>query len=291
MFLNFAENFEQFKKAIFSFDSVSDLLDIILVAFVIYSAIKLIRETRAMQLAKGVLILVAAFAFVSLLEMQASKFILSYVFGNLFIILVIIFSPEIRHALESVGRTSVSNINFLNLKNNDDNQKQEIILDSINSVCKACADMSDKKIGALIVFQRETILSEISKTGTQLDAAVTKELIENIFFPKAPMHDGAILIKDGRVVSAGCILPLTSKAVDSNLGTRHRAAIGMSETSDAVVAVVSEETGAISIVEKGNIDRNISSGDLRERLTNFCVKDINDENKIKKIFRGGKNEK
>ena len=291
MFLSFAENFEQLKKALFSFDSLSDLLDVILVAFVIYSAIKLIRETRAIQLAKGVVLLAAVFALVSVLEMQASKFILNYVFGNLFIILVIIFSPEIRHALESMGRSSVSNFNFLNLKNRDDSELQERVVNSINYVCKACAEMSDKKIGALIVFERDAILGEISKTGTSLDAAVTTELICNIFFPKAPMHDGATIIKDGRVVAAGCILPLTAKAVDSELGTRHRAAIGMSESSDAIVAVVSEETGAISVAEKGVLTRNISDGDLREVLIKGCVKQTNDESKIKKIFRGGKNEK
>ncbi len=291
MLLTFAENFEQLKKALFSFDSLSDFFDVILVAFVIYSAIKLIRETRAIQLAKGVILLAAVFALVSAFEMQASKFILNYVFGNLFIILVIIFSPEIRHALESMGRSSVSNLNFLNLKNRDESELQERILNSINCVCKACAEMSDKKIGALIVFEREALLGEISKTGTALDAAVTTELICNIFFPKAPMHDGATVIKDGRVVAAGCILPLTAKAVGSELGTRHRAAIGMSESSDAIVAIVSEETGAISIAEKGVLTRNVSDGDLREALMQGCVKTNNEESKIKKIFRGGKNEK
>lgn len=291
MFLSFMENFEQLKKALFSFDSLSDLFDVILVAFVIYSAIKLIRETRAIQLAKGVVLLAIVFAFVSAFEMQASEFILNYVFGNLFIILIIIFSPEIRHALERMGRSSVSNFNFLNLKNKDEYEMQESIINSINCVCKACAEMSDKKIGALIVFEREAILGEISKTGTALDATVTTELIGNIFFPKAPMHDGATIIKDGRVVAAGCILPLTAKNVDSELGTRHRAAIGMSESSDAIVAVVSEETGAISIAQNGVLKRNISDGDLREMLTQGCVKTSNEESKLKKIFRGGKNEK
>lgn len=294
MFLtSFAEGFEQFKRAILSFDRISDLLDILLVAFLIYSVIKLIRETRAIQLAKGVILLAIVYLIVTLLDMQASEYIMSFVFGNLLLILVIIFSPEIRHALESVGRSSVTSISFLNFKNGGDYALKEKIKNSINCVCKACADMSDKKIGALIVFEKETILGEIAVTGTALDAEVSAELIGNIFFPKAPMHDGAAIIKDGRVVSAGCILPLTSNTdVSSELGTRHRAAIGMSESSDALVIVVSEETGDISVAEKGRLRRDISDGDLREILMeSFVGNDTKQSGKIKKIFRGSKNEK
>ncbi|MCH5190863.1 MAG: diadenylate cyclase CdaA [Oscillospiraceae bacterium] len=294
MFLTtFAEGFEQFKRALFSFDRVSDLLDILLVAFVIYSVIKLIRETRAIQLAKGVILLAIVYLVVTLLDMQASEYIMSFIFGNLLLILVIIFSPEIRHALESVGRSSVSSISFFNFKSGSDAVLKEKIKNSINGVCKACADMSDKKIGALIVFEKETILGEIAVTGTALDAEVSAELIGNIFFPKAPMHDGAAIIKDGRVISAGCILPLTSNIdVSSELGTRHRAAIGMSESSDALVVVVSEETGAISVAEKGRLRRNISDGDLREILMkSFVGDDTKQSGRIKKIFRGSKNEK
>lgn len=292
MLEHFGTYFEQIKRAIFSFNSIGDILDVILVAFVIYSAIKLIKDTRAFQLVKGVILLAAVYFVVSLLNMEASKYLLSLLFGNLLIILVIIFSPEIRHALESVGRSSVSNINLFNLKNRDETAIQESIQESINSVCRACTEMSDKQIGALIVFEKETMLGEISKSGTTLDASVTPELICNIFFPKAPMHDGAVIIKEGRVVSAGCILPLTGhNNLSSELGTRHRAAIGMSETSDALVVVVSEETGMISIAEKGNLKRDISGGDLREILTKAFIKENDkDNNKIIKIFRGNKNE-
>lgn len=289
----FMELFEQVKRALLSFSGISDLLDVLLVAFVIYSAIKLIRETRAFQLAKGVLLLAVIYLVVTLFEMQASEFILSFIFGNLLMILVVIFAPELRHALESMGRSSVSVFNILNFKNKDETELQENIKNSINGVCRACTDMSDKQIGALIVFEKETLLGEISKTGTPLDARVTTELIGNIFFPKAPMHDGAAIIKDGRVISAGCILPLTSNTqLSSELGTRHRAAIGMSESSDAIVIVVSEETGAISVAEKGKLKRNISVGDLREILTkNFTNENDGDTSKLKKILRGGKNGK
>lgn len=289
MFENFSEYFEQIKRAILSFNTVGDLLDIILVAFVIYSGIKLIRETRAIQLAKGVLLLFAVYFFVSLFNMETSKYILSLIFGNLLIILVIIFSPEIRHALESVGRSSVSNISLLNFKNRDEVEEQEKIQKTINAVCKACAEMRDKKIGSLIVFERETKLGEIAKTGTMVDAIVTTEMICNIFFPKAPMHDGAVIIKDGRVVSAGCILPLTShQGISSDLGTRHRAAIGMSESSDAIVVVVSEETGTISVAKRGKLNRGISDGDLREILSGDLIKN-NKENRKLKLRRGNMN--
>lgn len=292
MFEQIGVIFEQIKRAIFSFNSIGDILDVILVAFVIYSAIKFIKDTRAFQLVKGVIVLAVGYLLVSLLNMEVSKYTLSLLFSNLLIILVIIFSPEIRTVLESVGRRSVSNINIFNLKNRDENEIQESIKSSINAVSRACSDMSDKQIGALIVFEKETMLGDISKTGTFLDATVTPELISNIFFPKAPMHDGAVIIKEGRVVSAGCILPLTGRNnLSSELGTRHRAAVGMTENTDAVVVVVSEETGMISIAEKGVLKRNISAGDLREILTKTFVKENDkDNNRIKKILRGNKNE-
>lgn len=288
----FSDFWQDFRQAIVSFDKISDVLDVLLVAFLIYSAIKLIRETRAIQLVKGAILLVLLYAFVSLLEMQVSKYLLSFVFSDLLVILVIIFSPEIRHALESVGRSSVSKLNIFNFVNKDNIFKQEKIETAINGICKACADMSDKKIGALIVFKKETILGEIIETGTFVDAAVSAELIGNIFFPKAPMHDGAAVVEDGRVIAAGCILPLTSNSnISSELGTRHRAAIGMSEASDAVVVVVSEETGSISVAQKGILRRGISDGDLREILmTNFIKDDSENGGKFKKIFRGNKNE-
>ena len=289
----FTDLFENIKRALLSFGGLIDLFDVVLVAFVIYSAIKLIRGTRAFQLAKGVLVLAALYAIVTLFEMRASEFILSFVFSNLLMILVVIFAPELRHALETMGRSSATISNILNFKNKDETELQENIKSSINGVCRACADMSDKQVGALIVFEKDSLLGEIAKTGTAVDAVVTAEIIGNIFFPKAPMHDGAVIIKDGRVVSAGCILPLTNNNLLSReLGTRHRAAVGMSESSDAIVVVVSEETGAISVAERGTLKRNISDGDLREILMkNFIKVDDKETSKIKKILRGGKNEK
>ncbi len=286
--LSFADTMDEIGKAILSFNSISDVLDVLLVAFVIYSAIKLIRETRAIQLAKGFVLLAVIYAAVYLLHMQVSTYMFSMVFSNLLLVLVIIFSPEIRHALESVGRSSVSNFNFFGFKNSEDIRRQEERVKMVNAVTKACADMSDKKIGALMVFEKESILGEIIQSGTPVDAEISAELIGNIFYPKAPLHDGAAVIREARVAAAGCILPLTqNNNVSSELGTRHRAAIGLSEQTDALVVVVSEETGAISVAQKGNLRRGLSSGDLRELLLqNFTTSTKEEDNKWKKLLKG-----
>ena len=288
--LSFADVFNEVKNALLSFNWLSDVLDIILVAFLIYAGIKLIRDTKAIQLAKGFILILILFGIVKLLHMEVSSYIFSMIFSNLLLVLVVIFSPEIRHVLESVGRSSVSKINPFSLTNNESiirNEKANIM---INSVCKACSEMSDKKIGALIVFERETLLGDIIETGTTVDAELSPEMIGNIFFPKAPLHDGAAIIRDFRLCAAGCILPLTkTNDISRALGTRHRAALGMSEQSDALVVVVSEETGAISVAEKGNLSRDISDGDLREILSeNFIDEGAENKGLFKTIFKSRK---
>ncbi len=286
--LTAADTFRDIGNAILSFRSLADVLDVLLVAFVIYSVIKLIRETRAIQLAKGFILLLLVYAAVYLLNMEVSSYMFSLLFSNILLVLVIIFSPEIRHALESVGRSSVSNFSLFNFKHGDELQRQELYTDMINAVTKACADMSDKKIGALLVFERESILGEIINTGTLVDAAISAEMLGNIFYPKAPLHDGAAIVRNARLCAAGCILPLTKNTeISSELGTRHRAALGMSEQSDALVIVVSEETGGISAAEKGRLRRDLSSGDLRELLIQTFMKPETDEdNRLKKWLKG-----
>ncbi len=288
--LSFADVFNEVKNALLSFNWLSDVLDIILVAFLIYAGIKLIRDTKAIQLAKGFILILILFGIVKLLHMEVSSYIFSMIFSNLLLVLVVIFSPEIRHVLESVGRSSVSKFNPLSISSNEAiirNEKANIM---INSVCKACSEMSDKKIGALIVFERETLLGDIIETGTTVDAEISPEMIGNIFFPKAPLHDGAAVIRDFRLCAAGCILPLTkTNDISRALGTRHRAALGMSEQSDALVVVVSEETGAISVAEKGNLSRDISDGDLREILSeNFIDEGAENKGLFKTIFKSRK---
>ena len=286
----FSAYFDDLRQAVTSIDGIGDILDILAVTVVIYFGIKLIKETKAKQLVIGVGSLIVFYVIATVLKMDAVKYLLSLIFSNLLLILIVVFTPEIRHALETIGHGS-SKISISNLKNMDILKKNQMAI-TIEQVVKACSNFSDKSIGALIVFERNTMLGDIIKTGTVIDAAITNQLIENIFFPKAALHDGAAIIRDGRLYAAGCILPLTQKNdyVSADLGTRHRAAIGISENSDALVVVVSEETGHISIAEKGNMLTNISVGQLREILQDNFVEQPN-ESKRKKILRGKNDEK
>lgn len=255
-----------------------DFLDILLVAFIVYNGIKIIRETRAIQLLKGIILLAFIYLVVNILDMQAISYILDMIIKFGVVIIVILFQPEIRHALESIGRSSFNKLNIFATKNSDSFKQRERLTSAITQVCRACASMSEKKIGALIVFEKYTLLGEVINTGTIINAELTSQIVENIFYPKAPLHDGAMIVRDGKVFAAGCILPLTqNNSLDSELGTRHRAALGLSEQSDALVAVVSEETGAISIAVNGVITRNLSDGDLRIKLLQHILDD-SDEN-------------
>ncbi len=252
--------------SVFSTFSIADFLDIVMVAILIYICIRIIRETRAILLAKGLIYLAIVYGVVNLIGMEASSFILKSIFSNILIILVILFSPEIRHILEQVGHGATAK-SIKAIIHPGVAVELADINNAIGAVCKACSDMSDKRIGALICFENNTMLGDVISTGTEIHAKATKELIETIFFPKSPLHDGAMVIRDGEVYAAGCILPLTKKTVSSALGTRHRAGIGLSEESDAIIIIVSEETGAISVVKNGVLDRDISDGDLRDILT------------------------
>ena len=263
--------FQQVLGVIGSF-RLADFLDICLVAFVVYSVVKFVRETRAIQLFKGILLFGIVYVIITVLEMQASSYLFRSVASNAVVFLIIIFTPEIRHALESVGRNGFSNISLISLGKSSKQIMNEKLNSMITAVCRSVSSMSENKIGALIVFERQTLLGSIIETGTSVDALATEELIGTVFFPKTPLHDGAAIIRGDRVAAAGCILPLTkNNALSKELGTRHRAAIGMSEESDAVVVVVSEETGTISIVSKGNIKRDLTSAQLRDTLQDYLI--------------------
>ena len=266
--------------SVFSTFTIADFLDIVMVAILIYICIRIIRETRAILLAKGLIYLAIVYGIVNLIGMEASSFILKSIFSNILIILVILFSPEIRHILEQVGHGATAKSIKAIIHPGVAVELAEIN-DAISAVCKACSDMSDKRIGALICFENNTMLGDVISTGTEIHAKVSKELVETIFFPKSPLHDGAMVIRDGQVYAAGCILPLTKKTVSSALGTRHRAGIGLSEESDAIIIIVSEETGAISVVKNGVLDRDISDGDLRDILiTEFIPSGSSSDDKI-----------
>jgi diadenylate cyclase len=203
-------------------------------------------------LVKGIVILFVIYIVSSAWELATLQWVLSKVMDSAIIAIAVIFQPELRKILENVGRTKFSHDRLFDNKST--------VSESIDKIGKAAGFMSEKKIGALIVFERQTQLGDIISTGTVLDATASVSIVNNIFFPKSPLHDGAMIVRDGRLYAAGCILPLTQNdTLNSSLGTRHRAAIGMSENSDAVVLVVSEETGIISIAVGGKIKRNYNS--------------------------------
>ncbi len=287
-FGNIADFFSKIPSLSFG---VTDFLDICLVAFIIYNAIKLIRETRAFQLVKGLLLLGAGYLIIGMLEMQASSYIFRFVFQNIFIILIILFQQEIRQVFERVGKSKFTNISLL-LKGNRVAQ-EEVVGNAVIEIAKAVQRMSDSKTGSLIVMEKEMLLGDVIKTGKSIDAFVTHELIGNIFFPNSPLHDGAAVIRNGRLLCAGCVLPLTKNdEVSSDLGTRHRAALGMSEQSDAMVIVTSEETGIISVAFKGELIRELTEAELREKLLNYLIDSVpdkaSDSGMLKKLLKGWK---
>lgn len=266
---------------IFSTISIIDFIDIAIVAFVFYYVYKFIKERRAGKLAAGILILMLVLVVSQVLEMYALGFILTNVFQVGIIALIIVFQPELRSALEKVGEEPLKGLR--NIGENKARTSSQISAD-IGEITQAVCDMSLDKTGALIVIERSTKLGDIIKSGTLVNANINSFLIRNIFFNKAPLHDGAMVIRDGRIYSAGCFLPLsTNDDIIKDLGTRHRAAIGMSENSDAVVIVVSEETGTISIACEGHLHRNFSYNSLKTVLTKLLVKEDESQVNIKTV--------
>ncbi len=257
--------FDKVLGALMSFNFLSDLLDVLLVAFIIYEAIKFIRGSRTFQLIKGIGFLFVLYFFVRILHMEASEYLLTILFQNGLIILVVLFSPELRKVLEKFGGQSIRGIPFLSIKSDEEYEKN--VKDVINDFCKSSTDMSESRTGALVVFEKRNNLNDIIETGTVVDASSSAELFNSLFFKNSALHDGAVIVRDGKIYAAGCILPLTqNRALDSELGTRHRAAIGITEHSDAVAVIISEETGHISFAKNGTLSRNVTSSELREKL-------------------------
>ncbi len=247
--------------------TLKDAIDVIIVTFLLYEVIKLVRDTRAGQLVKGIILLVALFLASSGLNLVMLNAVLRSFFQSAFIVFVILFQPEIRKALEQVGRNRVGQSLASVIGGRDKRENRAEIRRAINGVVEGVALLQQLRMGALIVFERQTKLGEIASTGTIVEADPSAQLIGNIFFNKAPLHDGAMIIREGRVYAAGCILPLTaSDSISAELGTRHRAALGMSENSDAVVVVVSEETAQISLAIGGKLTRNYNRVSLGEAL-------------------------
>lgn len=249
-----------------------DAVDIIIVAFLIYGVVKLVRETRAGQLVKGLFLLVILFIISSYFNLVMVSRVVAYFFQFAFVAILIVFQPEIRKALEQVGRNNVGQSIAAVVTGRDRSYDRAQIRKAINAVVDGVGILQQLKMGALIVFERKTKLGDIIETGTQINCEPSGQIVGNIFFNKAPLHDGAMIIRDGMIHAAGCILPLTKNtSVSAELGTRHRAALGVSEESDAVVVVVSEETGQISVAVNGVLARRFTRDTLRDVLEGYLI--------------------
>jgi len=270
--------------------SIFDLLDILAVTLIIYYGLKLIRETRAVQFIKSIGVIFAIYfiadlPFMETYTMNTLKFIIGNVVDSGLVVIAVLFQPEIRRALERIGRSKISDINPFH---SSAQYNEDKIHELIEILCKSCGQLSANRTGALIVIEREIRLGDIISTGTVIDAAPCEELIGNLFFINSPLHDGAMIIRDSRIHAVGCFLPLSeSQDVSRNLGTRHRAALGMSEVSDAVIIVVSEETGKISVAADSGIQRGLSVQNLEKFLTFKLASPAHD----KRLRFGRKHEK
>ena len=241
-----------------------DLLDILVIAYLVYRLLLLVRRTNTSRLLKGVLVVIIAL-WLSAGRLRALNFLLNYIVEWGVVALLVLFQPEIRRVLEQVGSSSLPFLQFFSKPRVD----RQTIEQAISQTVSACGDMSKSRTGALIVFERHNQLDEMLRSGTKLDAEVSSELLKNIFFVKAPMHDGAVIVREGRMLGAGCMLPLSRNVnLSRDLGMRHRAGIGMSENSDAVVVLVSEETGSISVAVGGMLKRHLMTETLEQLLRN-----------------------
>ena len=254
---------------------ITDLIDIAIMAYIVYRILLFTRKSASGRVAQGVVLLLLALWLTDYFHLHVLNFILSNAVEIGFLALIVVFQPEIRRFLEQVGARGFGKILSRQSKAN---QTEQAIVQTV----EAFRSLSRDHIGALIVFERDNILDDVTKSGTGVDATVSSELLKNIFWPKAPLHDGAVVVRAGRVHSAACVLPLTNNLnISRELGTRHRAGIGISEHSDAVVAIVSEETGTISVAVGGMLKRHLSLETLERLLRNELLGRENDEsNKI-----------
>ena len=262
---------------------ITDILDILVVAVLLFYLINMIRSTSANRIAKAIIFLLIATFVTDLLNLYTVNYLLDRVLQLGFVALVIVFQPELRRLLERVGsRGSVKSLMGLTGA-----QTQKDSLEALEQVVQACGAMSKEKVGALIVFERSISLEQTVVTGTVVDAAVSQELIRNIFFPKAALHDGAMIISNSRIEAAGCVLPLSdNRSLSTDLGTRHRAGVGMSETCDAVVIIVSEETGAISVAIDGMLKRHLAPQTLLKLLVQELIGEEKNRNGVLEILKG-----
>jgi diadenylate cyclase len=269
-------------KNMFASFSVTDVIDVAIVAFVVYKILGFIRETRAEQLVKGLLFLVVATFLSDVFNLYTINWLLEGTLTLGVIALIIVFQPELRRGLEYIGRSK-----FIKKQFGEMNKEKAKLITS--TIIRAVDYFSVNKIGALLIIERETTLNDILESGTEIDAIITERLLESVFYPGAPLHDGACIVRGDRLLAAGCVLPLTeNRRLSKDLGTRHRAGIGITEHSDAIALIVSEETGIISIAIDGKLSRFLDIKTVEKTLLNLYLSQLNDEdvkNFIAKLFK------
>lgn len=259
---------------------INDILDILITTFILYKILEFIKDTRAQQLLKGLLFVIAAYFVADYMNLYVVHWILKAVFTVGLFALVVIFQPELRRGLEYMGRSKIGMSKFVKI----DKDKAKYIS---NEIANITASFSDSRTGALIVFERDVTLEDVAETGTLINADISAELLGNLFYEGAPLHDGAVIIRQDKVYAAGCVLPLTDKiSINKNLGTRHRAGIGITENSDAVTLIVSEETGIISVAKDGQIIRFLEKKNVEKILMDLFIDE--DESSSKLVFWGKK---
>lgn len=255
-----------FIKAFFDTNWITNLIDILIITFLLFLLFKFLKNTKAAQVLKGLIVLVALYFLASFLDLQGCLYIFKFLFDNLLIILIIIFAPEIRRIFEGMGKRNtftneLSSIFRLKKK------KSQAEINAISEICDACKLMSESKTGALIIFEKESSLNEIAGTGKAINADISSELLQNIFFKNSPLHDGALIIRNNQILAAGCILPVSgNNEIKSKYGTRHRAGIGISEQTDCISVIVSEETGDISVAMNGKLYSGYTYTSLKKLL-------------------------
>ena len=264
----------------------TDIVEILILAFLIYHILLWIKNTRAWSLLKGFAVVIVFVGIAALFNMSTILWIVQHVTGIAVTAVVILLQPELRSAMEELGQTnilsSLFNLDYTRTPEGRFSDK------TITEIVRACMQMSRVRTGALIVIEQTSPLQEYARTGIDMDALVTSQLLINIFEKNTPLHDGAVIIRNNRVVAATCYLPLSENRMDKNLGTRHRAGVGISEVTDSLTIIVSEESGEISLAYRGALTRNVSEEDLRERLVTLQNKEIQEAKHARILSRKGK---
>lgn len=262
---------------------ITDIIDIAIVAYLVYKVLGFIKETRAQQLVRGIVLVIIVFLVSELLNLSLLNWLLKSLITVGLIAIVVLFQPELRRGLEQIGRRSIFTSQFRNVSKDE-------AFETIHNIVDACEDFSASRTGALMVIERQTMLNDIIETGVVINANISPRLLGNLFYEGSPLHDGAVIIRGTKAYAASCVLPLTSRTnIGGNLGTRHRAGVGVSEVSDAFVIIVSEESGAISVADNGQLYRFLDGKALEKLLLNIYMPTEEKRDFLSEILGGKKN--